>query len=86
MINEAAFLLLQGAEKEDIDKAMILGANHKMGPLELGDLIGLDVVLAIMKNLYIGLKNDKYMPCPLIEDMVLEGKLGRKTKSGFYDY
>lgn len=86
MINEAAFLLLQGAKKTDIDKAMILGANHKMGPLELGDLIGLDIILNIMENLQEGLKNNKYLPCPLIEELVSKGKLGRKTGSGFYDY
>ena len=86
MINDAAFLLMQGACKEDIDTAMKLGANHPMGPLELGDYVGLDVVLAIMQTLHKGLGEDKYRPCPLIEQMVGEGKLGRKTGSGFYTY
>lgn len=85
MINDAAFLLMQGADKEDIDTAMKLGANHRMGPLELGDFIGLDVVLAIMQTLHEGL-GEKYLPCPLIEQLVNEGKLGRKTKQGFYTY
>lgn len=85
MINDAAFLLMQGAKKEDIDSAMKLGANHKMGPLELGDFIGLDVVLAVMQTLCEGL-GDKYQPCPLIEQMAAQGKLGRKTKQGFYIY
>ncbi len=86
VINDAAFLLMQGAQKEDIDKAMKLGANHKMGPLELGDFVGLDVVLAIMETLHEGLSDDKYRPCPLIGEMVEQGKLGRKTKKGFYTY
>lgn len=85
MINDAAFLLMQGADKEDIDTAMKLGANHRMGPLELGDFIGLDVVLAIMQTLHEGL-GEKYLPCPLIEQLVNEGKLGRKTNQGFYTY
>lgn len=86
MVNDAAFLLMQGAEKEDIDSAMKLGANHRMGPLELGDYIGLDVVLAILKTLHEGLDDEKYRPCPLIEQLVEEDKLGRKTKQGFYVY
>ena len=86
MINDAAFLLMQGACKEDIDTAMKLGANHPMGPLELGDYVGLDVVLAIMQTLHKGLGEDKYRPCPLIEQMVGEGRLGRKTGRGFYTY
>ncbi len=86
MINDAAFLLMQGACKEDIDTAMKLGANHPMGPLELGDYVGLDVVLVIMQTLHKGLGEDKYKPCPLIEQMVGEGRLGRKTGRGFYTY
>jgi len=86
MINDAAFLLMQGAEKEDIDSAMKLGANHRMGPLELCDYIGLDVVLAIMQTLHEGFGDDKYRPCPLIEQLVEENKLGRKTRQGFYLY
>lgn len=86
MINDAAFLHMQGAGVEDIDTAMKLGANHPMGPLELGDYIGLDVVLIIMQTLQEGLNDDKYLPCPLIEQMVGERKLGRKTGQGFYNY
>jgi 3-hydroxybutyryl-CoA dehydrogenase len=86
MINDAAFLVMQGADKQNVDTAMKLGANHKMGPLELGDFIGLDVILAIMQTLHKGLKDDKYRPCPLIEHMVEAGKLGRKAKQGFYTY
>ncbi len=86
MINDAAYLLMQGAQKEDIDTAMKLGANHPMGPLELGDYVGLDVVLAIMQTLHKGLGKEKYCPCPLIEQMVGEGRLGRKTGRGFYTY
>jgi len=85
MINDAAFLIMQGAGTEDIDAAMKLGANHKMGPLELADFIGLDVILAIMQTMRKGL-GEKYMPCPLIEEMVEQGRLGRKTKQGFYKY
>ena len=86
MINDAAFLHSQGAGKAEIDSAMKLGANHRMGPLELGDYIGLDVVLAIMQTLHEGFGDDKYRPCPLIEQLVAENKLGRKTKQGFYSY
>jgi 3-hydroxybutyryl-CoA dehydrogenase len=87
MINEAAFALMEGvATKEDIDTVMKLGLNHPMGPLALADLIGLDVCLAIMEILHKGFNNDKYLPCPLIETLVAEGKLGRKTGEGFYEY
>jgi 3-hydroxybutyryl-CoA dehydrogenase len=86
-INEACFLLLEGvATKEDIDKAMKLGANHPMGPLELGDLIGLDVCLNIMDMLYGETGDPKYRPCPLLKRMVSAGKLGRKSGRGFYEY
>jgi 3-hydroxybutyryl-CoA dehydrogenase len=85
-INEACFLLMEDvATKEDIDSAMKLGANHPMGPLELGDLIGLDVCLGIMEVLYEEL-GPKYRPCPLLKRMVAAGKLGRKSGIGFYAY
>jgi 3-hydroxybutyryl-CoA dehydrogenase len=85
-INEACFMLMEGiATKEDIDGAMKLGANHPMGPLELGDLIGLDVCLDIMEILYKEL-GPKYMPCPLLKKMVAAGKRGRKSGEGFYAY
>jgi 3-hydroxybutyryl-CoA dehydrogenase len=87
MINEACFALYEGvATKEAIDSVMKLGMAHPMGPLELADLIGLDVCLDIMEVLYDGFADSKYRPCPLLRKMVLAGYLGRKTKKGFYDY
>jgi 3-hydroxybutyryl-CoA dehydrogenase len=87
MINEAVFALMQGVgTKEAIDTVMKLGMNHPMGPLQLADLIGLDVCLDIMEVLYSGFADSKYRPCPLLRKMVAAGYLGRKTKKGFYDY
>lgn len=87
MINEAAFILQEGvASAEDIDTAMKLGANHPMGPLALGDFIGLDIVLAVMNVLYTETGDSKYRPCTLLKKMVRAGKLGCKTGVGFYDY
>ena len=87
MINEAADLLYTGvASAEGIDTAMKLGANHPMGPLALGDLIGLDVCLAIMDVLYNETHDPKYRASLLMRKMVRAGKLGRKTGVGFYDY
>ncbi|MFQ6128196.1 MAG: 3-hydroxybutyryl-CoA dehydrogenase [Thermoplasmata archaeon] len=87
MINEAAFCLMEGvATKENIDTVMKLGMNHPMGPLELADLIGLDICLSIMEVLYNDFKDSKYRPCPLLRKMVRAGLLGRKTKRGFYEY
>ena len=87
MINEAIYTLYEGVGTVDaIDTAMKLGANHPMGPLELGDFIGLDTVLSIMNVLYEGLADSKYRPCPLLVKYVEAGWLGRKTERGFYDY
>lgn len=87
MINEAIGILADGVAKaEDIDEAMKLGANHPMGPLALGDLIGLDVCLAIMEVLYSEFGDSKYRPHPLLRKMVRAGKLGRKSGAGFFDY
>ena len=87
MINEAIYTLYEGVGSvEAIDKAMKLGANHPMGPLELADFIGLDTCLAIMQVLYEGLADSKYRPCPLLVKYVEAGWLGRKTQRGFYDY
>ena len=87
MINEAIITLDEGvADPEAIDGIMKLGMNHPIGPLALADLIGLDTVLNIMRVLHEGLADDKYKPAPLLVSMVEEGKLGRKTKKGFYEY
>lgn len=87
MINEACFIYQEGlACVEDIDTAMKLGANHPMGPLALGDLIGLDIVLDVMEVLYTETGDPKYRPCTLLKKMVRAGKLGQKTKQGFYSY
>ncbi len=87
MINEAVYTLYEGVGTvESIDKAMRLGANHPMGPLELADFIGLDTCLSVMQVLYEGLADSKYRPCPLLVKYVEAGWLGRKTQRGFYDY
>ena len=87
MINEAVGILADGvASAEGIDTAMKLGANHPMGPLALGDLIGLDVCLAIMETLYNEYGDPKYRPNPLLRKMVRANKLGMKTGEGFFDY
>ena len=87
MINEAIFALQEGlASAEDIDNGMRLGCNHPIGPLALADMIGLDVMLAVMNVFYADFNDPKYRPAPLLKEMVAAGYLGRKAKRGFYRY
>ena len=87
MINEAIFAFAEGlASADDIDNGMRLGCNHPIGPLALADMIGLDVVLAVMNVFYTDFNDPKYRPAPLLKEMVAAGYLGRKTKRGFYRY
>jgi 3-hydroxybutyryl-CoA dehydrogenase len=87
MINEAIYTLYEGVGTvAGIDRALRLGANHPMGPLQLADFVGLDTCLAIMQVLYEGLGDSKYRPCPLLVKYVEAGWLGRKADRGFYDY
>jgi 3-hydroxybutyryl-CoA dehydrogenase len=87
MINEVIFALAEGlATAEDIDNGMKLGCNHPIGPLALADMIGLDVLLAVMNVFYADFNDPKYRPAPLLKEMVAAGYLGRKSKHGFYRY
>ena len=87
MLNEAVFALYEGVGSvESIDTVMKLGMNHPMGPFELADFIGLDTLLSIMNVLYEGFKDSKYRPCPLLQEYVDAGWLGRKAGRGFYHY
>ena len=87
MINEAIYALAEGvANAEDIDRAMVLGASHPLGPLALADYVGLDVTLDILESFAQRLDNSKYRPCPLLREMVAQGALGRKTGQGFFSY
>ncbi len=86
MVNEAIYLVMEGVKPEDVDASLKLGLNHPMGPLELGDFVGLDTLLFSMEGLYEGFGDSKYRPCPLLKRMVQAGRLGRKTGRGFYEY
>ncbi len=87
MINEAIYALYEGAGTvEGIDRVMKKGMNLPMGPLELADMIGLDVILAVIEQLYTGFSDPKYRPCPLLKNYVAAGYLGRKSGRGFYSY
>lgn len=87
MINEAIFVLAEGvATAKDIDQAMMLGANHPIGPLALADLVGLDTLLFVLEGLHRDLGEDKYRPAPLLRTMVRAGHIGRKSNKGFFDY
>ena len=87
MINEAFFVLAEGyASAEDIDKGMKLGCNHPIGPLALADMIGLDVLLAVMQILHDEFADSKYRPCPLLKELVAAGHLGRKSGRGVFSY
>ena len=87
MVNEAVFLLYEGSgTPESIDKTLKLGLNLPMGPLELADLVGLDIVLAVGLEIFRGYRDPKYRPCPLLSQYVAAGYLGKKTGRGFYVY
>lgn len=86
MLNEAAYLVMEGADPKDVDTAMKLGTNHPMGPLELTDFSGVDTILYAIESLYDAFGDPKYRPCPLLKQMVAAGRLGRKSGHGFYTY
>ncbi|WP_126429568.1 3-hydroxyacyl-CoA dehydrogenase family protein [Brevibacillus marinus] len=86
MMNEAAFLVMEGNDPEEVDRGLMLGANHPIGPLRLADYCGLDTTLYTLESLYEGFNDPKYRPCPLFKRMVEAGMLGKKSGRGFYQY
>jgi len=86
MMNEAAYLVMEGNDPEEVDRGLMLGANHPVGPLRLADYCGLDVTLFTLESLYEGFGDPKYRPCPLLKRMVEAGMLGKKSGRGFYQY
>lgn len=86
MINEAAFLVMEGNDPEEIDRGMMLGANHPIGPLKLADMVGIDVLLNTLESMYDGFNDSKYRPCPLLKRMAEAGYYGKKSGKGFYEY
>lgn len=86
MLNEAAFLVMEGNDPEEVDRGMMLGANHPIGPLKLADMVGVDVLLHTLESLYDGFNDSKYRPCPLLKRMVEAGHSGKKSGRGFYQY
>ncbi|WP_317889478.1 3-hydroxyacyl-CoA dehydrogenase family protein [Geobacillus zalihae] len=82
MLNEAAYLVMEGYTPEEVDRGMALGANHPIGPLRLADYVGIDVLLNTMESLYEGFNDSKYRPCPLLKRMVEAGLLGKKSRKG----
>ena len=86
MMNEAAYLVFEGNDPEEIDRGMMLGANHPIGPLKLADMVGIDVLLFTLESLYEGFNDSKYRPCPILKRMVEAGHLGKKSGRGFYEY
>ena len=86
MMNEAAFLVMEGNDPAEIDQGMMLGTNHPIGPLKLADSLGVDVLYHTCVSLYEGFNDSKYRPCPLLKRMVEAGHLGKKSGRGFYDY
>ncbi|MGJ9457835.1 3-hydroxyacyl-CoA dehydrogenase family protein [Oceanobacillus sp. CF4.6] len=86
MLNEAAFLVMEGNSPEDIDRGMMLGTNQPIGPLKLADMVGIDVLFHTLVSLYEGFNDSKYRPCPLLRRMVEANQLGKKSGKGFYNY
>lgn len=86
MLNEAAFLVMEGNDPQDVDRGMMLGTNQPIGPLKLADMVGIDVLLFTLESLYKGFNDSKYRPCPLLKRMVEAGRKGKKAGQGFYKY